>query len=119
MTILPTLRASTLGILSLGEKTRARIISILDEARAELETPDAASAPAEKIAAFRTRLALMESVIAEEISADWYCVTADGVTRDADDVITALCGTDSDFAPIANSFSAKARSYKSVRTFNV
>jgi hypothetical protein len=119
-TTLPTLRASTAARLARGEKIRTRIVGILGECRAVLSSPEATNpANAAQVATFAARLATLESVIAEEVSADWLCLTADGVTRDADDVIGALMGDARDAAPLLNAFDIKARSFASVRTFTV
>jgi hypothetical protein len=120
MTTLPTLRASTPAILASGGRVRENIVSILAECNAMLGTPEATDpANAAQVATFRARLAVMESAVAEEVSADWFVLTAKNVARDADSVIGDLMGDDHDAAPIMGAFKAETRAIASYRRFTV
>ena len=117
---LPTLRASAAARLARGAVVRARVVDILGECRAMLASPEANDpANAAQVAAFRSRLAVVEGAVAEEVSADWFCLTADGVMRDADSVIGDLMGDDRDAAPIMGAFKAETRALASYRNFTV
>lgn len=119
-TTLPTLRASTDRRLALGAKIRTRIVGILAECRSVLSSPEATDPTnAAQVARFAERLASLDAAVAEEVSADWFCLTADGVTRDADDVIGALMGDDRDAAPLLNAFKAETRALPSYRAFTI
>jgi hypothetical protein len=120
MTTLPTLRASTSAILASGALVRANIVSILAECNAMLGTPEALDpANAAQVATFRKRLAVVESAVAEEVSADWFVLSAKGVLRDADSVIGDLMGDASDAAPILGACKPEVRALGSYRSFTV
>ena len=120
MTTLPALRASTAALLARGVTVRSRIVGIIDEARAMLASPEASDpANAAQVATFRARLAVVESAVADEVSADWFCLTADGAARDADSFIGDLMSDDSDAAPIVNAFKPEIRALASYRRFTV
>lgn len=120
MTTLPTLCASTPAILVSGAVARETIVSILAECNAMLGTPEALDpANAAQVATFRARLAAVESAVAEEVSADWFVMSARNVLCDADSVIGALMGDDGDAAPIVGACKPEVRALPSYRRFTV
>lgn len=119
-TTLPTLRASTDRRLALGAKIRTRIVGILAECRSVLSSPEATDpGNAAQVARFAERLASLEAAVAEEVSADWYCLTADLHTCTAGSVIGDLMGDDSDAAPLLNAFKPTVRALPRYREFAV
>lgn len=119
-TTLPTLRASTAGRLETGLDARAAIIVLLNEAREMLATPEANDpANAAQVATFRSRLAMLDEVVATEISADWFTLCARGAIGTADNLLGALMGEEIDFRVIAGTFAPKCREAASLRAFTV
>lgn len=115
-----TLRASTAAILASGLLVRDNVAAIVAECHAMLSEPEATDpANAAQVATFRARLALIEGALAEEVSADWFVITAKNVMPDADSVIGALMGDESDAAPIVNACKPEVRGLASYRRFTV
>ena len=120
MTTLPALRASTAAILASGTIIRENIVGILAECNAMLGTPEALDpANAAQVATFRKRLAVVKSAVAEEVSADWFVLSAKNVMCDADSVIGGLMGDDGDAAPIVGACKPEVRALGSYRRFTV
>jgi len=115
-----TLRASTAAILASGLLVRDNIAAIVAECHEVLSSPEATDpAYAAQVAAFRARLAVVETAVADEVSADWFVFTAKNVLTDADSVIGALMADESDAAPIVNACKPEVRGLASYRRFTV
>ena len=115
---LPTLRASTAARLARGEKVRASILAAIDGAKAMIA--DAGDrCPAAIRSTFNARLADLVACIESEDSADWYCLTAEGATGDAETLCSRLAGDSYEWAPLMNAIKPATRALKSYRNFTV
>jgi len=115
---LPTLRASTAARLARGEKVRAAILAAIDGAKAMIA--DAGDrCPAAVRATFDARLAELVACVGSEDSADWYCLTAEDATGDAETLCGRLAGDTYEWAPLMNAIKPATRAFKSYRAFTV